>query len=231
MLTVCSNAYLAGMKQQLLRRSLYEVIGTYLLIFFGCGSVTIDQYTGGALGVVGIGLCWGIAVLVAVYAFGETSGAHINPIVTLGFWASDRFPGREVLPYWGAQFLGSTLAILTWYVLYPDLGYGMTLPSGPVWQSLLLEVILTFSLMFVILKVATGSREIGTQAGISIGLYVGLAAMVGGPVSGASMNPARSFGPALVEGNFTDFWVYLVAPVAGSLLAVGLFRLLDRTKP
>ena len=217
------------MKNPLLRRALYEFVGTFLLLFFGCGAITVSEVAPDTIGHGGICFAWGMAVLVAVYGFGETSGAHINPIVTLGFWTAGRFETRDVLPYIGSQLAGAAAACLTLAALFPDVGYGMTRVSDGIGQALGVEVIITFFLMFVILKVATGSREIGTQAGISIGGYVGLAAYIAGPITGASMNPARSFGPALAEVDFSNFWVYLVGPIAGSLLAVGLFKLLDRS--
>ena len=216
------------MKNQLLRRSIYEFIGTYLLLFFGCGAITVSEVAPDAIGHGGICFAWGMAVLVPVYGFGETSGAHINPIVTLGFWSAGRFPASDVGAYIGSQLTGAAAACLTLAALFPGYGYGRTAVSDGIGQAIGLEVIITFFLMFVILKVATGSREIGTQAGISIGGYVGLAAYIAGPITGASMNPARSFGPALAEGNFVNYWVYIVGPVVGSLLAVAVFKLLDR---
>ena len=163
-----------------------------------------------------------------VYTFGDVSGAHINPAVTIAFWAAGRFAARRILPYVGAQVLGATLASLSLRWLFPAANsLGATVPAGPALQALVLETILTFVLMLVIVHVATGSREVGTMAGIAIGATVALEALFAGPITGASMNPARSWGPALVSGELANIWIYIVGPVAGALLAVVVWRLIN----
>ena len=156
-----------------------------------------------------------------IYSIGEISGAHINPAVTIAFWVSGRFEKKEVLPYITAQMTGALLASAVLYLLFPlHETQGATLPSGSALQSFILEVILTFILMFVIIKVSTGSKETGTMAGIAIGGVVGLEAMFAGPITGASMNPARSIAPAIFSGNFEHLWLYIAAPIIGALLAI-----------
>lgn len=204
------------------RRFLSEVLGTFGLVFAGCGAVVVNDITGGAVGHLGICTVFGLVVMAMVYSFGDISGAHINPAVTIAFWLSGRFPLKEVGPYVVAQIIGSTAACgLLWY-LFPDEGsfLGATLVSGTVMQSFVLEVAITFLLMLIIIMVATGSKEVGTLAGIAIGAAVAVLALMGGPVSGASMNPARSLGPALVSGNLEHIWIYIVAPIIGAALAV-----------
>lgn len=211
-----------------LRRTvLAEVVGTFALVFAGTGAVVVEAQTG-ALGHVGVALTFGLVVMAAIYAVGEVSGAHINPAVTIAFWASGRFPGRRVAPYILAQLGGALAASLLLRLLFPEDGVlGATVPAGSPVQSLVLEAVLTFLLMFVILGVAVGAKEVGLLAGVAIGGTVAFEALMGGPISGASMNPARSLAPALVGTDFTLLpvqWVYVVGPVAGALLAVVLYR-------
>ncbi|MCB9185135.1 MAG: MIP family channel protein [Flavobacteriales bacterium] len=204
------------------RKLLSEVLGTFGLIFTGCGAVVVNGVTDGAVGHLGICTVFGLVVMAMVYSFGDVSGAHINPAVTIAFWLSGRFPLKEVGPYIIAQIIGSTMACaLLWYLFPEDSTHlGATLVSGSVMQSFVLEVAITFLLMLIIIMVATGSKEVGTLAGIAIGAAVAVLALVGGPISGASMNPARSLGPALVSGNLEHIWVYIVAPIVGAALAV-----------
>ena len=209
-----------------------EFFGTFCLVFAGCGAVAVDQVTEGVIGHTGIALTWGLIVTAMIYAVGDISGAHINPAVTLGFWLAKKFPGAKVVPYIVAQCIGAFAAAGLLRVLFPGSEtLGATLPhdSGGVWQSFVLEIVLTLILMFVILCVAFGSKERGLMAGIAIGATVGLEAMFAGPISGASMNPARSLGPAVVSGRGVEsLWVYLVATPIGAALAVPLWRLIDR---
>jgi aquaporin NIP len=199
-----------------------ECFGTFSLVFVGTAAVTIDRATGGALGHVGVSLVFGLVVAAMVYAVGEVSGAHINPAVTLGFFAAGRMPGRLVLPYVASQCAGAFLASAVVLVLFPgDPRLGATIPAGPHAQSFLLEVVLALILMFTILSVSTGGKERGVVAGGVVGAVIAFEALVGGPVSGASMNPARSLAPAVVSGSFEGLWIYLVAPPLGALLAVG----------
>ncbi len=203
------------------RKFLSEFLGTFGLVFTGCGAVVVNDLTGGAVGHLGINIVFGLAVMTMVYSFGDISGAHINPAVTIAFWLSGRFPLKEVAPYVVAQCLGSIAACVLLRYLFPtNEYYGATLVSDTVMQSFVLEVIITFLLMLIIIMVATGSKEVGTLAGIAIGAAVTLLALVGGPISGASMNPARSLGPALISGHFEHFWLYVIAPVIGAALAV-----------
>ncbi|MBL8003093.1 MAG: aquaporin [Flavobacteriales bacterium] len=209
------------------RKYLCEVIGTYGLVFCGTGAIVINEQTGGAIGHIGVAITFGAIVLAMIYAFGEVSGAHLNPVVTLGFLAAGRFPARQVVPYIGAQLIGAFLASGTVKLLFPDnLGLGATIPAGPAMQSFVLEVILTFFLMIVILQVAHGSKEVGVLAGIAIGSTVLLEAMFAGPICGASMNPARSLAPAVVSGNMGVVWIYLLAPALGAVGAAFIWPLL-----
>jgi aquaporin NIP len=198
-----------------------EFFGTYALVFAGTGAIVINDVTGGAVSHLGIALTFGLIVTVMIYAVGDISGAHINPAVTVGFWVAHRLPGRQVLPYVLSQCLGALAGSLTIRVLFvghPTLG--ATLPSGSFLQSLVLEVVLTFLLMFVILCVSSGAREKGLMTGAAVGGVVALEALFAGPISGASMNPARSLGPALVAGYLNSLWIYFLAPVIGAWLAV-----------
>lgn len=204
-----------------LRTYLAEMIGTFALVFAGTGAVVINSVSGGAITHVGIALTFGLVVMAVIYAIGSVSGAHINPAVTLGFWAAGRFPLNRVAPYIISQMCGALLASFTLFALFPDAQtLGETMPAGSAMQTLVLEFILTFFLMFVILCVAIGAKEVGIMAGVAIGATVGLEALFAGPISGASMNPARSLAPALVAGNLSFQWIYIVATIAGALVAV-----------
>ncbi len=203
------------------RRALAEGIATFALVFAGCGAIIANAAYDGALGTVGVALVFGLIIMVMVYATGHLSGAHINPAVTLAFTLTRHFPAREAATYIGAQVAGAVLGAFLLLVVWPDEpGHlGATLPSVGVGSAFVYEVVLTAFLMFVIMAVATDTRAVGAAAAIAIGGTVGLDALFGGPVTGASMNPARSLGPALATGQWTDLWLYLVAPVAGA--AVG----------
>jgi aquaporin NIP len=201
-----------------LRRSLAaELIGTFALVFAGAGAIMVDAKTH-ALGHVGVAISFGLVIMVMIYAVGHISGAHFNPAVSLAFALTRHFPWSRVAAYWIAQCAGAILAAA---ILRGSLGnvahVGATLPSGSQGQSFLWEVVLSFFLMFVIIAVATDTRAVGEAAAIAIGATVGLDAMFGGPISGASMNPARSLGPALVSGDLHALWLYLVAPPLGAL--------------
>jgi aquaporin NIP len=205
---------------------LAEVIGTFALVFAGTGAIVINDMSGGAITHPGIALTFGLIVMAMIYTLGEISGAHLNPAVTFGFWLGRRFPGRKVPLYIGSQILGAILAsVLLRLCLGPHPTLGATLPAGSDMQSFTLEIVLTALLMFVVLNVACGSKEQGLMAGIAVGGVVALEAMFAGPICGASMNPARSLAPALVSGNLTSLWIYLIAPTVGSAIAVPLYSL------
>ncbi len=207
-----------------MRKYVAEVIGTYGLVFAGTAAVVIDAVTAGAVTHVGISLTFGLIVMAMIYAVGDVSGAHLNPAVTVGFFAARRLPGRCLFPYIASQLAGALLASLTLLLLFGNhASLGATLPAGSAFQSFGLETVLTGILMFVILCVSTGPKEVGTMAGIAIGGVIGLEALFAGPISGASMNPARSFAPALLSGNLHTLWIYLTAPFLGSLVSVPLW--------
>lgn len=208
-----------------MNRLLAELIGTFCLVFAGTGAIIVNQTTGGAVTHVGIALTFGLVVLAMVYAFGDVSGAHLNPAVTLGFVLARRFPKRESIRYISAQLLGAFAASALLRMLFPiSETLGATLPSGSIWQSLILETVLAFILMLVILAVSSGTNERGLTAGVAVGSVVAFEALFAGPISGASMNPARSLAPAVVSGNMHMLWIYLVAPLLGVALAVALTR-------
>jgi aquaporin NIP len=190
-----------------------EFLRTFALVFAGTGAIVIDEVSGGGVSHVGIALTFGLIVLAMVYTLGDISGAHINPAVTIGFWAARRFDASKVLPYIVSQCAGAFLASLILRLLFPtNITLGATIPTGPLLQSFILELILTALLMFVILGVSTGAREKGITAGIAVGSVIGLEAMFGGPICGASMNPARSLAPAVVSLHLQSLWIYLLAP-------------------
>jgi aquaporin Z len=198
-----------------------EFIGTFALVFAGTGAIVINETSGGAVTHVGIALTFGLIVLAMIYTLGDISGAHLNPAVTLGFFAARRFRFGQVPPYLMSQFSGAIAASLVLRLLFPtNAALGATMPAGAVAQSFFLELILTAILMFVILGVSTGATEKGITAGIAVGAVIGLEALFAGPITGASMNPARSLGPALVTFRLTHLWIYLAAPVLGAGLGV-----------
>ncbi len=204
-----------------MRKYLAEIIGTFALVFCGTGAIIINQESGGVITHVGIAITFGLIVASMIYAIGDISGAHLNPAVTIAFWVAKEFPGKEIFPYLVSQTVGAFLASLTLKYLFPANNLlGATLPSGLPMQSFILELILTFFLMFVILHVAKGSKEQGMFAGLAIGFVVLLEAMFAGPICGASMNPIRSLAPAVVSGHLEYVWIYLSAPVLGAILAV-----------
>lgn len=198
-----------------------EFIGTFALVFAGTGAIVINDVSGGAVTHVGIALTFGLVIMAMIYTVGDISGAHFNPAVTSAFWLAGRFAGKQVLPYILSQGAGAIAASGVLHFLFPTQAtLGATLPAGSDMQSFVLELILTFLLMFTILNVSTGAKEKGVTAGIAIGAVIGLEAMFAGPICGASMNPARSLAPAVVSGHWEHLWIYLVAPVTGAWLAV-----------
>ncbi len=214
------------MTAALTRSLVAEAVGTFALVFAGCGAIMVDQRTH-ALGHVGVAISFGLVIMVMIYAVGHVSGAHFNPSVTAAFALTRHFPARRVPLYWLAQMTGALVAA---GLLRSSLGnvahVGATLPSGSNGQAFVWETVLTFLLMFVIMAVATDSRAVGEAAAIAIGGAVGLDAMFGGPVTGASMNPARSLGPAIVSGDLSSAWIYVAAPLAGAALGAFTYRFL-----
>lgn len=204
------------------RQYIAEFIGTFALVFCGTGAIVINSFSGGAIGHPGIAASFGLVVIAMIYTFGDTSGAHINPAVTIGFWAAGKFKSKKVLPYITVQLLGGLVASFLLKSLFPldDTYLGATLPADTVYQTFVFELLLTFILMLVIIQVSSGAKEKGITAGLAIGFTVWLEALFAGPVSGASMNPARSIGPALASGHLQHLWIYIVATIAGALLAV-----------
>jgi MIP family channel proteins len=208
------------------RSMLAEAIGTFALVFAGCGAIMVDHQTH-ALGHVGVAISFGLVIM--IYAVGHISGAHFNPAVTFAFAVSRHFPPARVLAYWAAQLAGALGAALVLRGSLGDVAHvGATLPAGSNGQAFLWEAVLSFFLMFVIMAVATDARAVGEAAAIAIGGTVGLDAMFGGPITGASMNPARSLGPAIAAGDFTSIWVYLAAPIAGAAAAAIAYRVVSR---
>ena len=212
-----------------MKKYIAELIGTFALIFCGTGAIVIDQQTNGQVTHVGVAITFGLIVTALIYALGNKSGAHFNPAVTIAFSVVNLFPKKQILPYIIAQIAGALIASVALKLLFPtNQNLGATLPSGTQLQSFFLEIILTFILMFVILFTSQGSKETGTMAGLAIGGVVLLEAMFAGPISGASMNPARSISPAVVSGNISVLWLYVVAPIAGAIIAAFLWKFLEK---
>ena len=206
------------MEPSLPRALAAEVIGTFALVFAGCGAVMVDAKTH-QLGHVGVAISFGLVIMFGIYAVGHVSGAHFNPAVTFAFALTRHFPWSRSLAYWGAQVSGALIAAALLRGSLGNLAHtGATLPSGSQGQSFLWELVMSGFLMFVILAVATDTRAVGEAAAIAIGGTIALDAMFGGPISGASMNPARSLAPALVSGDLHALWLYIVAPVLGTSL-------------
>lgn len=205
----------------MMKKYISEFIGTFSMVFCGTGAMTVNEVTGGSVTHVGIAITWGLIVMAMIYAFGETSGAHFNPAVTIAFAYAKKFAWKEVPKYITAQVLGAFTASFILLFLFPTSEFlGATIPTVDVWRAFVLELLLTFFLMVTIINVSTGSKEIGVVAGIAIGAVVLLEAMFAGPITNASMNPARSLAPNIVSGNIQGLWLYMIAPILGALLAV-----------
>jgi MIP family channel proteins len=209
------------------RRAAAEAFATFALVFAGCGAIVSNASYDGSLGVVGIGLVFGLVIMVMVYATGHLSGAHINPAVTIAFTMTRHFPAREAAVYVSAQVTGAVAGALLLLAVWPSqpAALGATVPSVGVGSALVYEAVMSGFLMFVIMAVATDTRAVGAAAAIAIGATVGMDAIFGGPVTGASMNPARSLGPALASGTWTDLWVYIAGPVVGAALGASAYQL------
>lgn len=204
-----------------------EFVGTFGLVFAGTGAVIIDAVSGGTVTHVGIGLTFGLIVMAMIYAFGHVSGAHLNPAVTLAFAAGRHFPWPVVPLYWGAQIAGGVAASVVHLLLFGNVAnLGATLPAGSAGQSFGLEIVLTLILMVVITAVATDTRAVGQAAAIAIGGTIGLEALFAGPISGASMNPARSLAPAIVSGTWQDQWLYVAGPAIGAVIGVFVYTVI-----
>jgi MIP family channel proteins len=203
-----------------LKAYLSEAIGTFCLVFAGTGAIVINDVAGGAISQVGIALTFGLVVMAMIYAIGDKSGAHLNPAVTLGFWISKRLPTTSVAPYVASQLIGAFAASGLVRLLFTHPTLGATHPAGSAAQTFTLETTLTAMLMFVILSVAAGAKEKRMLAGVAIGGVIALEALFAGPISGASMNPARSLAPAVLSGSMSDVWIYIAAPVLGATLGV-----------
>ena len=214
-------------RPNLARRAAAEGLAAFALVFAGCGAVVANARYDAALGTVGIALVFGLVIMAMVYAIGHLSGAHINPAVTTAFALTRHFPPREALAYVLAQFLGAVAGALVLLAAWTDkpAALGATVPSVGAGTALVYEILLTAFLMFVIVAVATDTRAVGAAAAIAIGGTIGLDALFGGPVTGASMNPARSLGPALAAGEWRDFWVYVVGPLAGATIGALAYQL------
>ena len=204
-----------------MKKYISEFIGTFSMIFCGTGAMTVNEVTGGDVTHVGIAITWGLIVMAMIYAFGETSGAHFNPAVTIAFAYAKKFAWKEVPKYIIAQVLGAFAASLILCYLFPTSEYlGATISTVDVGRAFVMELLLTFFLMVVIINVSTGSKEIGIIAGIAVGAVVLLEAMFAGPITNASMNPARSIAPAIVAAKMQHLWMYILAPILGAVLAV-----------
>jgi aquaporin NIP len=215
------------------RRAAAEGLAAFALVFAGCGAIVADAVYGGTLGTIGVALTFGLVIMAMVYSTGHLSGAHINPAVTLAFTMTRHFPARDAGAFVAAQLAGAVAGALVLLAIWPDrpAQLGATVPSVGAGSAFAYELVLSAILMFVIMAVATDSRAMGSGAAIAIGGTIGLDALFGGPVTGASMNPARSFGPALAAGEWTEFWVYLAGPVVGAALGAFAYQLVRGEHP
>jgi len=221
-----------SVKSPATRRALAEAIGTFFLVFIGPGAVVVNSYAGGAVGHVGVGLAFAFVVIAMVYALGHLSGAHINPAVTIAFWSAGRFPTVEVVPYVLAQCTGAAAASFALRFAIGPVGHlGATVPRVPTGAAFLVEWVLSFGLMLVIMAMATDDRVADGFAALAVGVTVGFCALMGGPLTGASMNPARSFGPALVADAWDRHWLYWLAPITAMMTATRTYDLLRAASP
>ncbi len=215
------------MSESISKTSFAEFIGTFLLVFFGTGAIIINEVYDGVIGHLGISMAFGLIVLAVIYAIGEVSGAHLNPAVSISFYIAKTMTLSKTLSYITAQVLGAIFASIVLKLLFPEaMTLGETLPSGSILQTFVMEFILSFALMFVIINVATGSKEQGVAAGLAIGMTVLICALIGGPISGASMNPARSIGPALIAFELHHLWIYILSPILGAISSILVWKLI-----
>lgn len=216
----------------MLSKLLAEAIGTFAMVFAGCGAIMVAERFPGSLPSAAVPIVFGLVVAAMIYSVGHISGAHFNPAVTLAFALGRHFPARQVVPYWAAQVAGALAASGLLAMLLPSgASFGATVPHVDALRAIGWEIVLTFFLMFVIVSVATDARAVGAMAGQAIGATVAVAAFVGGPVTGASMNPARSLAPALFEGQIAELWIYAVGPIAGAALAVAAYNVIRCPPP
>lgn len=208
-----------------------EFIGTFFLVFAGTGAIIVNDLTNGQITHVGVALVFGLVVMAMIYSIGNISGAHMNPAVTLGFLVSGRLEKCEAFPFIASQIFGALAASLLLSFIFPSHDtLGITVPSSSVSQAFVLECFLSFLLMFVILNVSTGAKEKGIMAGVAVGSTIALGALFAGPITGASMNPARSLAPALISGHLESVWVYLTATIVGALAASPFCRIIQGTE-
>lgn len=220
-------------RPHLARRSIAEAIGTFALVFAGCGAIVTDAQRHGALGVVGVGLVFFLVLVAAIAALGHVSGAHFNPGVSLSFFLTRHLPARDLAAYWVGQFAGATIAALLLLLVWPNHAgdLGATVPSIAGGRVLVLEMVLTALLMLVIMSVATDTRAVGAPAALAIAAAVGMAAIAFGPLTGASLNTARSFGPALASGQWHGFWLYVAGPLVGAPVGALAYQLVRGERP
>lgn len=210
-----------------MKKYLAEFLGTYILVFAGTGAIIVNQEIPGSVTHVGICMVWGIVVAAMIYTFGAVSGAHLNPAVSITFWLVKLFPINQLFPFIISQLAGAFAASITLHFLFPENEMlGSTQPSGIPIQSFIIEIILGFMLMITILFTAHGSKETGILAGLAIGGVVLLEALFAGPITGASMNPARSLAPAMISGHWENIWIYLSAPIIGMMIAGFIWKLM-----
>ncbi len=215
------------------RRASAEALGAFALVFAGCGAIVTNAERAGSLGTVGVSLVFGLVILAGIAAFGHISGAHFNPAVTTSFYLTRHLPARDAATYIAAQLAGATAAALLLWLIWPGkpADLGATVPTIAVGRAVLVESVMSALLMLVIISVATDTRAAGAPAAIAIGATIALDALFGGPLTGASMNPARSFAPALVSGQWKDFWVYLAGPLIGAPLGAFAYQFVRGEQP
>ena len=215
----------------MIRTALYaEFIGTFAMVFCGTAAMAVNETTG-AVAHEGVAITWGLIVMVMIYAFGEQSGAHFNPAVTVSFALANRFSWKKVPSYVVTQATAAIAASMAVKAILPNSDIiGATIPTIPYASAFWLELLLAFFLMLVILHISTGSKEIGPVAGVAVGGVILLEAMFAGPLTNASMNPVRSLGPALVGNHWEPMWIYLTAPFAGMAIAVLVFKIFTPSK-
>ncbi|SMP65313.1 aquaporin Z/aquaporin NIP [Neorhodopirellula lusitana] len=213
------------MELPLLRRCVCELIGTYCLVLLGCGAMVVDAQTG-ALTHVGVATVWGLIVMTMIYSIGDLSGAHMNPAVSIAFTALGRLPTRDAASYMVAQFIGATLAALSLRAVLGvgDSQLGATMTILPPMSTWCVEAMMTGILMWIVMGVSTGAKEKSITAGLAVGATITMEAFVAGPLTNASMNPARSLGPAIAASYFENLWLYVTAPIAGALAGGFLYH-------